>query len=726
MAQVVKLPPRARVAIVAEALRVASASEAEPLGLALLELAAIDPHAVPRGSGLFRAFRGFADGIFGEREPVAQMAIRALARSFTALPADVRELATATGRGRWTGVVGTLLTSRDAGDRGSVAALAELAADPALAAAAVELLRDADPTVGEAAERALLALALAAADPDAAALADHATPAEHDGAARTRAAWDAAAGAAIRDSIGQALLALAQHRREKLLLAALLIVEPVHLRGGGSIAKWLQDREQSGHSFLRGLLRRDTAPLSRLRAWQWVGRTAVTGACADRLVVAKSVDEHEAVLTAWHLALAPARMAALDKRAPSAASGRSGVGTLGALVPPVEQIERLSSEARRGVAAVVAGLGAKDRDAACEPLLADRDPGVRFAASQACSIRMLGDFCLDMNATVARSAYIRRSVAATPDVVRAPGAERLEQERTLVRVLLRSPHAEVRNLARQDLDLLCEAMTTSAASRVAMARALRLDRPWVVSRLAELIRSSQRERSVAIQLARRLGLTGEIRPVLIETVRVLLGANELPAPAARDLATATSALAEVPDTQATQLLDQAAASIDQRVRANAVDAMVHRVRSGAEREVSAVADRLMELKDDAWHRVRGSAVRGLEVLAQVKAGGPVRSSHAAEQLLRMLDDARPMHRLAGAWVADRTLPGHDLREIKLWPSLVSRLRSLAMLDPDPRVRARARLAIGRAGEGLAGGVPTLTLVGAETAADPTEAGESAA
>lgn len=716
------LPPRARVAIVAEALRVAAPTEAEQLGLALLELSAVDSQQTANGSRLSRLIRSVADGIFGEREPVPQIALRELARCFGVLPVDLRELATATGRGRWTGVIGTLLTSRNAADRQAVATLAQLASDPALADAAVELLRDTDPAVSDAAEQALLALALAAADPESAALADHPTPADHESAARTRAAWDPEAYATIRESLGGALLAMAQHKREKLLLAALLVVEPVHLSPGGcdSVRKWLHDREQSGHSFLRGLLRRDTTPLSRLRAWQWVGRTAVSNACADRLVVAKSLDEHEAVLASWHLLLAPTRAAALDKRSP--ASGRSALRTIGALLPPLEQIERLSTDARRGVAAVASGLNAKERDAACEPLLADREPQVRFAASQACSLRMLGDFCLDMNATVARSAFIRRSIAATPDVVRAPGAERLEQERALARTLLRSPHADVRAMARQDLDLLCEATTTTTASRVAIARALRVDRPWVITRLAELIRSSQRERSIAIQLARRLGLTSEIRPVLIETVRVLLGASELAAPAARDLATATSALAEVADVQATQLLDQAAASIDQRVRANAVDAMVQRVRSGAEQELAGVADKLMELKDDPWHRVRGSAVRGLEVLAQVKSGGPIRSAQAGEQLLRMLDDARPMHRLAGAWVADRTLPGHDLREIKLWPSLVSRLRSLAMLDPDPRVRARARLAIGRAGEGLAAAVPALTLVGADTAA----VGESAA
>jgi hypothetical protein len=721
----VRLPTRARVAILAETLRVASLAEAEPLGLALLELASIDSQPVSNGSRIAVLVRRVADGIFGEREPVPQIALRELARAFAVLPPDLRDLANATGRGRWTSVIGTLLTSRDASDRRSVATLAELAADPALADAVVELLRDTDPSVCEAAEQALLSLALAAADPDAAALADHPTPADHDAAARTRQTWDAAAGSMIRESIGAALLAMAQHKREELLLAALLAVEPVHIHSDGAISKWLHDREQSGHSYLRGLLRRDTTPLSRLRAWQWVGRTAVSGACADRLIVAKSLDEHEAVLAAWPLALAPARVATLDKRTPTSASGRSGLRSLGALVPPAEQIERLSTDARRGVAAVACGLNAKDRDAACELLLADREPMVRFAASQSCSIRMLGDFCLDLNATVARSAYLRRSIAATSDVVRAPGAERLEQERTLARVLVRSPHADVRAMARQDLELLCEATTTTTSSRVALARALRLDRSWVVTRLAELIRSSERERSVAIQLARRLGLTSEIRPVLIETVRVLLGANELAGPAARDLATATSALAEVPDTQATQLLDQATASIDQRVRANAVDAMVQRVRAGAEQELSGVADKLLELKDDAWHRVRGSAVRGLEVLAQVKSGGPIRSAQAGEQLLRMLDDARPMHRLAGAWVADRTLPGHDLREIKLWPSLVSRLRSLAMLDPDPRVRARARLAIGRAGEGLAAAVPTLTLVGTDTP-DTTAVGESAA
>ncbi|MBY0112851.1 MAG: hypothetical protein K2Y21_08520 [Phycisphaerales bacterium] len=710
------LPPRARVAILSEALRVAGPGEAEALGLSLLELAAEDSRGAASGSWIFGLFSKISEGLIGEREAVWRVALRELVGSVGVLPPDVRELAIASGRGRWASVIGTLLTSREAATRRSVATLAGVAGDVTLADAAVELLSDADESVASEAERALLTLALAAADPESAALADHATPAEHAAAGRTRSAWAAGDGARVCEAIGAALHAIALHKRQRVLLAALLVVEPLTLRNGGAAAKWMQDRLQSGHSFLRGHLRRDVSPLSRLRAWQWIGRTAISGACADRLVVAKSIDEHEAVLGNWHLTLSPLRVSALDKRAPATVAGRGAVRTLGALVPAAEQVERLSVEARRGVAAVVEGLPANERDTACEALLNDSEPSVRWAASMACSSRMLGDFCLDTNATVARSALIRRSVAATPNVVRAPGAERLDQDRALMRVLVRSPHADVRMMARQDLEQLCEATTVTAASRVALARALRADRPWVITRLAELIRSSERERSVAIQIARRLGLTGEIRPVLIETVRVLLGASELAERSARDLATATSALADVPDQQATDLLGQATASIDQRVRANAVDAIVQRVRTGAETDLGPVADKLMELKDDAWHRVRGSAVRGLEVLAQVKSLKPgmpgVGAGQVAEQLLRMLDDARPMHRLAGAWVAGRTLPGHELREIKLWPALVSRLRSLATVDPDPRVRSRARLAIGRTGEGLAPSVPSLTLVGA--------------
>lgn len=720
MTQVVALPPRARAALLADALRVADASEAEALGLALLELAASDTRDSKAGSRVASFFCRIAEALIGEREAVSRVALRELGRCIGSLPPDVRELAVASGRGRWASVIGTLLTNQDPAARAAVARLAEVAGDSELADPAAELLRDADPGVCDAAERALLFLALVASDPDNAALADHLTPADHAAAARARASWQPEDSARVRAAIGEALLAMPLHKREKLLHGALLAVEPATLRTSGPIARWLHDREQSGHSFIRGLMRRDAAPLSRLRAWQWVGRTAISGACADRLVTAKTIDEHEAVLASWHLALSPSRMAALERRTPQIAVGKNAARVVTALVPANEQIERLTIEARRGVAQIAIALAAKERDNACEPLLNDAEPLVRLAATQACTSRMLGDFCLDTNATVARSASLRRSIAATGEASRAPGAERLEQERALARVLVRSPHAEVRAIARQDLELLCEATNTGTATRVALARALRTDRPWVVTRLAELIRSSARERTIAIQLARRLGLASEIRPVLIETVRVLLGAGELAGGAARDLATATSALADVPDLQASQLLDQATASIDQRVRANAVDAMVQRVRSGVESQPAAVAERLLELKDDAWHRVRGSAVRGLEVLTQVKLDGPVRTTQVAEQLLRMLDDARPMHRLAGAWVADRTLPGHELREIKLWPALVTRLRSLATTDPDPRVRSRARLAIGRAGEGLAPGVPTLTLVGAgEAAGDET-------
>jgi hypothetical protein len=714
LAQLQRLPVHTKVALLADALPAATQSEAVHLGFALVECATDYSENPPTGSLVSKTFQHVFERLARRHRPDPAVALSALVRVWAYLPQEVRRLAAVAGKGRWHTVTGILATDQNAAVRRSVAELARGAGDPGLGVIAGELLSDQDDQVAASAEAALCFLALVASDPSLAAWSDHASIAEYEEAARVRAQWGIEDKERVNADIASAVRTLSIHRREGVLWGALLLLEPSVVRGQGQLARWVNDREQSSHSFLRGLLRRDSSPLSRLRAWQWLGTTAVSGAAADRVFSARTLDEHEALLSSWHLMLNPARLAKL-KQTERAAKQAAKSG----FFPAPEVTERLSVDARVGVASLARGLGvpAAVRDSTCETLLSDAEPVVRLAASVACSSRMLGDFCFDTNAEIARSSALRLSLAAIPDAARSPGAERVEEERKRLRVLLRSPHDQLRRLALSDLEVLCDSSVQpsalGAASRVAFRRALEADRAWVIERLRAMLAESEESRSFALQLARKLGVVIELRdPVLAEIRRLLREPSSSTEPA-RSLATAVAALREFPGPEPLKLLRESSSSPDQRVRANALDALVIRAREGVDTNASELTSTLMEFKEDSWHRVRGSAVRGLDLLG-VRGGSDVHGNIVGEQLLKMLEDARPLHRLAGAWVADRTLPGssgRSLRELKLWPAMVSRLRTLALTDMEPRVRVRCRLALARAGEEAVGSGAVRTIVG---------------
>lgn len=710
LAQLQRLPVHTKIELLTEALPHASPAEAMHLGLALVECAADYSEIPPSGSRFSRAIQQLFATIARRARPDPNEALAAIVRVWTFLPPEARAIASVAGRGRWSGVVGVLATHSAAATRLCVAELARGAGDSTLASIACELLGDQDERVAVAAERAICFLALVASDPSLAAWSDHASIAEYEEAARVRAQWGIADFERVRTDLAAAVRSMATHRREAVLWGALLLLDPSVVRGSGQLARWVNDREQSSHSFLRGLLRRDASPLSRLRAWQWLGTTAVSGASADRVLAARTLDEHEAVLSSWHLMLNPARLAKL-RLAERAAKPAVRAG----FFPSPEIGERLSADGRLGGAKLALGLGVATpvRDGVCETLLSDTEAFVRFGASGACSSRMLTDFCFDSDAAIARSSVLRLSVAAVPDAAVAPGSERAEAERSRLSVLLRSPNTEVRRLAETDLQALCVASEINAASRVAFRKALAIDRSWVIERLRGMLGENEDSRSFAVQMARKLGIVIELRdPVLAEIRRLL----REPAQPARTLATAVAALRDLPGDEPLRLLRESSSASDHRVRANAIDTLVTRAREGTDSNPSELTPLLLELKDDEAHRVRGSAVRGLDLLG-VRTGQSALGPIVGEQLLKMLEDPRPLHRLAGAWVADRTLPGNgnaggmggqSLRELKLWPAMASRLRVLAINDQESRVRVRCRLALVRAGEAPVRGDGVLT------------------
>lgn len=704
-----RLPARARVALLAEALAHSGADEASPIVLRLLELCSTSSSAEAAGSlGLLR-FARFLHVWLPEVEPVEPQALRALARSWKTIPADLRELVAAAGRGRWRDSLRTLATSPTNSERQIVAALCAEAADSSLAVLAGELLGDPDPGVRAAAGDALERLALAAAAPEDASWLGDLSVSVHEGAFRIRAAWGPEDRCAVADAVAHAARGLSAHKQEvvqEIVLRAVLLLAGSALPRESSLWRWIHDRESSSHATLRGFIRRDRSALSRLRAVEWLAQPAVAGACADRLLAASTMDEHESVLSRWPLLLRPARAARLARVVDVRQS--ASVTRAEQALPDPDRRDRLSVDARLGLIRLAQSLGLPpaNLDRHLEPALVDGEPRVRLAASRAASSRLLPDFVFDPSEAVSRSAFLRLSCAGVSGAARAPGAERQIERRAGVRPLLRAPVSVIRSMASDELDVLCDLSRHSPLSRVHLRRAMRLDPAWVLSRLREMLRQSGEGQSLAVMLARRLSVLPDLEGDVFELVRRGLASAGIES-ITRGVATATSALGDLPGAEAATLLGEATEAADQRVRANAVDALVHRVRTGIDARPEQVIDRLHALRSDAWHRVRGSALRGLAQIGRPAAPGQ-RPGDAAVALdgesigravLEMLEDSRPMHRLAASWVAQRTFPGGELRELKLWPSLASRLRSLSISEPDPRVRARARLTLQRAGEG---------------------------
>ena len=98
---------------------------------------------------------------------------------------------------------------------------------------------------------------------------------------------------------------------------------------------------------------------------------------------------------------------------------------------------------------------------------------------------------------------------------------------------------------------------------------------------------------------------------------------------------------------------------------------------------------LMELKCDANHRVRASVLRGILRAASPDWGGTGYEPVVADELVRMLEDERPMHRVAGLWAVERVTacPGESVA--RRWDRLASLVAGLARDETDDAVQRRA-------------------------------------
>lgn len=424
--------------------------------------------------------------------------------------------------------------------------------------------------------------------------------------------------AAARAAADSAIETFDHHRRTGALRTA--IQHGLVTRGGTPAGgKWMNDADHPAHMVVRGLIRTSDDPAMRSCAWAWLKHPSLATACAQRLTRADSLADQSVVLERSHLALNPLRPAGL------AGSSRVGEREFAGALPRLSQIDGLSLAARRGLARWLATVPISDRlrDAASAILLTDIHPLVRqsLVLSAAGAVRppaCLLDLVFDPEPTVATTAADAILSRAGDDALPVDQRERLGA------VLARSAHQPLRHLAAQ----------------IALS-------------------PGGHERERAIAEAVRL------------TEQFAGGGDRAEAVSPRAVASAVATLASVDADEAPAaeaLLVKAANLPDARVRANAVEGLLRRVRTrrptddraGAD---TAVIELLLDRATDPHHRIRANAARGLLVCGWIGraagdsagtiSGRAALATAGSRTLAALLTDPRTMHRVAGLWLAHR-------------------------------------------------------------------------
>lgn len=701
-----KLDPRARAAAVLELVEAGSCQGSEAdVALLALELAApsAGPSSILTTADRVRVVAGsWLRRTVGRKRTVSpeetrDLALRALVLLRGALTAEMQRLVFVSGEDRWPelGVhLAELAVGADALPRPAartlgrcLAAFAEAHPGPALAGAAATLLKSDDRETLLAVDRAFHAFAGVVAEGglDVASLGDVLTD-------LADAAW--AYPDHRRRGPVDACIALADDGISRRLSPAAEVASAY-----ARVRRVLVDRAHPAHGAALSALRRSTEPSLGPRAWRWMASEDLAAAAMERVANPQSERDAAAMLSAWHLLARPARARRLSmiEQPPGAALAASG---------GAEALRGWASGARVGLAHAVrvwvSGRAAVPRAdaarAALEPLMADRDEGVRLMSLRACDARDLPDYAFDASGVVSRGAVLRWSAIGADGGPRAAGSGRarpadVARARTLTR-LVRSPHAATRAVAVQEWERVWPWRPSSAASRAAAAAWRAGDAAGfdaaVRARLDGARAGAVAEAMDAVMLVRALRLA----PVFEADLVALCGLGG--EGASRLVATAVAALGGVGGVGGV-MGDGAAAAIrraadhdDARVRANAVEAL----RPGAlddepgDAGVAGVggAAWLVEVKPTEHHRVRANALR----VVLGRGGGRRYEPAAVEGVHAMLTDDRAMHRLAGLWLAERALCGLGRERLgPRWDSLSRRVATMSD-DAEPRVRARAK------------------------------------
>lgn len=617
-----------------------------------------------------------------DRVASANAALVELARGWAGVPALSRDAALAVGMDRWHLAAEALADTRPRVLRG-VALLAAEAADARLVPHVLAAAKCADEQTREAARWAFFALAVIAGAPGWSAAEREAwTQAVQrdeawrqlltrglahglrgDAAAFTQTVLAALRDATAADAAGEAAIVLEDSRALRELVAS---SDSPAARAAASAIKSLR------------------VPHARQRALVWLavngsaagagGASGLASACAVRLARTHGIADHIAVLERAALTLRPARRSGLARVVVRGArkAGRDG-GTINlaqTALPSVAEIAQLPAACVRAVPRWAASIAADApvRERALEPLLTHADVAARFAAAMHGPARLARDFMYDSDARVARCAAVR-TAASMRDGAAAAANE--------LAMAMRSPHAQVAHIAAMHTARYAPAFTLSQGGAIATQRLLASDRTaclktlrWMLGEVADAPR--------AMQIIRRVGVVDDCLDALYLVARQPATSDEQ----LRIAASACIALGDSNQPAAAAHARSLLAHNEARVRANAIEALARLARRG----IRPLPGEVIELKTDSHHRVRANATRealshAVETRAQLAC---------ADDIASMLADVRPMHRLAGLWLASRTLAGPSRVLLRArWTEMTARVASMASGDDDQRVRTRA-------------------------------------
>jgi hypothetical protein len=607
----------------------------------------------------------------------ADDALTELARSWQFLDADVRPLALALGRDRWLRTAIMLAEQPNSEDRLAAAQIAHDSCDPGFGKMVCRLMRDEEQRVRKLADDALLRLALQLLDD----VPDSLLGKQYAAVLHARTDRLPADPQVLRleqcvllRAITDAAWGFAAHRCRSPLIATLLLMDrPAYSRMEKETAdrmrRLLSERQHPSHAPIRTVLKRTDCPLLRERALRWLAIDAIGSAAIDRLMTAETMTEHVTVLDSWVLAIRPRRAAKLG--AISSPRSRAPIGNL---LPGAHRWDQLSESSKLGVIGIDALINdaQQSRRARIEPALADDSTHVRLRCASLCPSMDLADFIFDTDPGVSRHAAIRWStLGIEPPKIDSPSC--IERIR-ICEHNTRSVHAVTRAIAIDELARLSISDPHHPASRSRARKILHADPTGFVRMMRDRLAMPE-SRVDAITMIRLLGVEHRFELDLIGMIQSE-HADE------RARASAIAAIAVVDSSAAKYVLSESMRSDDPRVRANAIEyAPVPGVQ-------------LVEFKDDPNHRVRANAIRRLIESKDEKEFAM--AQQAGAELAELLADPRPMHRLAGAWVAQRTVVTRGRDRIgRHWSPIIVQLEELAATDEDVRLRDRASQCIRR-------------------------------
>jgi hypothetical protein len=672
-----RLPPGLRIAAIRDALP--HAGEAER-GVFHIELIAIAAEEDRGGPGILRTLLRSLSAIDAEHPDAGRdrrRAVALLASDWHRLAPEHRRVADSVPAADWCHALAGMLDTPEP-PIAPVRALVEHLGDRTPETAIARLLAATDRSAADLAERLLARL-----------VSPHIVSGPPELPRRLAALLEASASGdrprhpqADRRRVAGLLIDLLarqdeHHRSTPALLTLAMLDRPVREPDDAALRAVLDAADHPAAPVLRRVLRRDASPLARRVAWRLLVHDRLGQAALERVASTRDAAEHEAVLEHAHLALNPRRARALGvlrspEEKPARAPSRS-TPPHGPVIPT--EPHSLSVRARRGLARYAAALRggpAHTPDALHVAALTEPDRHARLAHAGAARGPCLVDYCFDPDPVIARTATLRWSTrGAVP-----PGTRTSEHRTKLAQRLSTSPHACVRRLVLEEPGAAIRHPGTTLGRLEFLADT---DEDERSERLAHAFDSAQSpDRRVAIlEAARRLGALHRWQRRLVELLTA-------PGTDARVASAAASAIRSLPGAYPGEAVARALGHADDRVRANAVDSIARLLGRGIAPETARAG--LIELKSARAHRVRANAVRAD---AARPSGAPLES--AGPDIERMLTDDRTLHRLAGAWLAERVLCAAGVeREAEAWQRAAHRVACVARDEADDHVRARAK------------------------------------